>query len=216
MARPPSWIGRLSNIRRMVENSQQSHYGRADFQRVFELQPRAAGDLLDLMPLVAMWGAQAVTRDSLVDFLEQVRLAEDVPALYARLREEKENISRKKPRYLVRDDHEPLPMGSLPNWVRLSPGCVEIRFETVAQLVEGIIFLFRCCLHDARILEFCRLYEPAPPAVAEAAHELEYLPPLSDEEAERIIRGPGGWREFLRHRSWGEEIPAHEQRRLRT
>jgi hypothetical protein len=147
-------------MRRAVENSQQSHYGRKDLQRLFQLQQAAAGELLDDLPTVAMWGALAVERNSLLHFFDLVDAADDVPALFDQLRANKELVSRKKPRAVTRSDYEPLALNSLPAWIKLSRGRLEMDFADCQQFSEGIILLVRTCLDDAGVLEFCRRYEP--------------------------------------------------------
>ena len=54
MPRPISWLPRLHEIRRSVFNSVRSHYDRNDLERVFEVQPRSAQLLLELLPTVRL------------------------------------------------------------------------------------------------------------------------------------------------------------------
>ena len=50
MPRPSTWMSRLHELRRSVAHSDRSHYGRRDIDALFELQPRAAQNLLRCSP----------------------------------------------------------------------------------------------------------------------------------------------------------------------
>ncbi len=52
VARPVSWLPRLHTITKTVQNSVRSHYDRGDLERLFELQPRAAQKMLEMLPIV--------------------------------------------------------------------------------------------------------------------------------------------------------------------
>ena len=161
MARPPSWLPRLHELRRAVTNSVRTHYDRRDLERLFELQPRGAGKLLELLPTVPVGTAHLVDREVLLGFLERVHDADDVHALFDQLRLEKGVSSRRKIRSLVRRALEPVGLTSLPESIGLSRGRLEVSFATVDQLAEAMLTL-------ARILEtegdaFAQLYEPQQP-----------------------------------------------------
>ena len=49
MSRPISWLPRLHEITRAVEHSIRSHYDRHDLEELFELQPRAAQKMLEMV-----------------------------------------------------------------------------------------------------------------------------------------------------------------------
>ncbi len=189
MARPPTWLPRLHPIRQAVANSVRSHYDRRDLERLFELQPRGAGKLLELLPTVPVGTAHLVDREVLLKFLERVHEAEDVHALFDQLRLEKGASSRRKIRSLVRRDLDPVGLTSLPDSIGLSRGRLEVSFETVDQLAEAMLTL-------ARILEnegdaFAELYEPEkPPAVDNDVEELKQMfRRLEELEAERSQGG---------------------------
>ena len=174
MPRPLSWLPRLHEIRRSVANSVRSHYGRGDLQPLFELQPRAAQKLLEMLPTVRIGTSLLVEREALAVFLDRVREAEDVTFLFDQLRAEKTSTSRKKVRSLVSADIAPVSLGSLPESIALSRGRLEISFASVEQLAEAM-FTF------ARVLEtevdaFAQAYEPEqPPEVPEDAGEINAL-----------------------------------------
>jgi hypothetical protein len=175
MARSVSWLPRLPEIRRSVENSVRSHYDRRDLELLFKLQPRAAGNLLDLLPTTRIGSAHLVERDALRKFLHAVNEAEDVAAVVLAQRLQKENVSRRRPRSLVRRDLEPVGLAALPSWITLSRGRLEIDFETTEQLAEGLLILARIFESDGD--QFAATYEPKkqPGEVTAAATEVRVL-----------------------------------------
>jgi hypothetical protein len=174
MPRPISWLPRLHEIRRSVTNSVRSHYGRRDLEQLFELQPRAAQKLFEMLPTVKIGTSLLVEREALVVFLDRVREADDVTALFDQVRSEKAGISRKKIRSLVPADTVPASLSSLPESIGLRRGRLEISFATVEQLAEVMYTL-------ARVLEtegdaFAQAYEPErPPEVPEDALEIDAM-----------------------------------------
>lgn len=50
MLRLITWLSRLHEIRRSVANLVRSHYDRRDIEALFELQPRAAQKLVEMLP----------------------------------------------------------------------------------------------------------------------------------------------------------------------
>ncbi len=98
MPRPISWLPRLHSIRRSITESIRSHYGRKDLERLFELQPRAAQKLLELLPSISLGRARYVERDALNAFLERLQKADDVPAALVQYRKE-----RSAPRRILRE-----------------------------------------------------------------------------------------------------------------
>ncbi len=143
MPRPISWLPRLHLIARSVANSVRSHYDRHDLETLFELQPRAAQKLLELLPTVRIGNSRLVDREVLAGFLDRVRVAEDTAKLFDEIRAEKAQVSRRKPRSLVRRDLDPIGIASLPSSIRLEPGRIAVQFETVEQLAEAMYALAR-------------------------------------------------------------------------
>ena len=160
MPRPVSWLPRLHEISRTVGNSQRSHYDRGDLEKLFELQPRAAGKLLEMLPTVQVGTSRLVDREVLLGFLGRVRDADDTAKLFEEVRTETAAVSRRKPRSLVRRDLEPIGIGSLPPSITLSPGLMEVRFGTVEELAEAMYALARVL--EAEGEEFAAHYEAGP------------------------------------------------------
>lgn len=143
MPRPVSWLPRLHEIRRTVANSVRSHYDRRDIEGLFELQPRAAQELLKMLPSVQVGTSRLLDRDVLAGFLGRVQDAEDTSELFEQLRTEKAAVSRRKPRFLVRRDLDPVSLASLPDSITLSRGRLQVDFRSVEQLAESMLMLAR-------------------------------------------------------------------------
>ncbi len=143
MPRPVSWLPRLHEIRRTVANSVRSHYDRRDIEGLFELQPRAAQELLKMLPSVQVGTSRLLDREVLAGFLGRVQDADDMSELFEQLRTEKAAVSRRKPRSLVRRDLDPVSLASLPDSITLSRGRLQVDFRSVEQLAESLLMLAR-------------------------------------------------------------------------
>ena len=157
MARPASWLPRLHEIQRAVSSSIRSHYTRRELEVLFQLQPRAALNLIELLPTVSIGTSLLVEKDALISFLQGAQDADDVTAYFERVRLAKVTVSHRKIRSLVRQDREPLTIASLPHALHLSPGRLEIEFATVLELAEAMYTLARVLEGDEQ--EFARRYE---------------------------------------------------------
>jgi hypothetical protein len=188
MPRPISWLPRLHEIARSVANSVRSHYDRRDLEQLFELQPRAAQKLLELMPTVPVGTSRLVDREVLAGFLDRVREAEDVPRLLEQIRQEKSKSSRRKVRNLVRREFDPIDLDSLPESLALSRGRIEISFRTVEQLAQDLFKIAQVLTEDVE--EFVRRFEPEPPPIEiDDANEVRYLfAELERMEAEHALK----------------------------
>ena len=170
MPRPVSWLPRLHEIRRSIDSSVRSHY---DLQRLFELQPRAAQKLIEMLPAVTIGTSRLVEREALASFLERVQDAEDTSSLIEQLRQEKAAPSRRSLRTLVRHDAEPASLTITPEGMSLDRGRLEISFRNLEQLAEGLVYLAR--LLDGDLDGFAQAYEP------------EALPPAETDNATREV-----------------------------
>ena len=160
MPRPISWLARLHEIRRSVANSVRSHYSRRDLELLFELQPRAAQKIVELLPTVPVGTSHMVGRDDLSTFLERVHETDDTTGLFEQMRREKAPVVRRKLRTLVCRDAEPVTLTSLPQSITLSRGRLEVSFATVLQLAEAMYAI-------AQVIEtegFANNFEPQIPA----------------------------------------------------
>jgi len=174
MPRPVSWLPRLHEIRRSVANSVRSHYGRRDLQKLFELQPRAAQKLIELLPTVKIGTSLLIEREALAGFLDRVREADDAGTLFEQVRAEKTAVSRKKVRALVPRDTEPATLTSLPESIALTRGRLEVNFATVEQLAEAMFALAQVLTTE--VDAFAQAYEPeGPPEEPEDAGEIDTL-----------------------------------------
>ncbi len=176
MPRPVSWLPRLHEIRRSVDSSVRSHYDRHDLQWLFELQPRAAQKLIEMLPAVTIGTSRLVERETLASFLQRVQEAEDTSSLIEQVRQEKTAPSRRSLRTLVRRDTEPASLTVTPEGLSLERGRLEISFRNLEQLAESLVYLAR--LLDGDLDGFAQAYEPevSPPAETDdAPREVEAM-----------------------------------------
>ena len=185
MPRPLSWLPRLHEIRRSVQNSVRSHYDRRDLQTLFELQPRAAQKLLELLPTVPIGTAKLVEREELATFLDRVGEAEDTSRLMEEIRQERAAPSRKKIRSLVRRDAEPVSFSSLPESIGLSRGRLEVSFRTVVELAEAMYAIARLLEDEGDAFAEAFEVEPSPPDPEDAGEVQAMFAELEQMEANR-------------------------------
>jgi len=173
MPRPASWLPRLYDITRSVTNSVRSHYDRPDLETLFELQPRAAQKLFEMLPTTAVGTSHLVSRESLLTFFERVRDVEDTAPLFNQLRREKTSPSRRKIRSFVQTDLAPASLTSLPDSITVSRGRLEVSFQTVEELAEDLMRIARLLAEEGDV--FASSYEPE-------------KPPKPDDEADDVQR----------------------------
>lgn len=161
-------------ITRSVQGSVRSHYDRHDLETLFELQPRAAQKLLEMLPAVAVGNAHLVEREVLLGFLERVRATDDLTNLYEILRKEKTAATQRLPRSMVRRDRQELSLGSLPASIALSTGRLEVCFSSTEELAEALYMLARVLESSGD--EFAACYEPIEPK------------PAGEDEIQRLFR----------------------------
>ena len=76
--------------------SVRSHYGRRDLKLLFELQPRAAQKLLELLPSVPVGTSRLVERETLGGFQDRVQGIDDVGRVFEEVRAEESAASHKR------------------------------------------------------------------------------------------------------------------------
>lgn len=157
MPRPISWLPRLYRIQQQVRNSVRSHYERKDLEALFELQPRAAQLLLELLPTLTIGRSRLVEREALESFLAAIQDADDPSLVVGTLRREKPGKSRKRPQTLIQRDLSPVPLEAMPANISLSRGRLQISFNTVEELAEALYTLARAIETDGD--QFARQYE---------------------------------------------------------
>ena len=160
MPRPISWLNRLHEIRRSVEQSSRSHYDRGDLERVFRLSPRSAQVLLQRLPSTALGTSRLVDRSVLIDFLEQVRLSDNPNEVVLRppVAAAAKKKAARKPRHLVRTDRPPASLAALPENLTIERGRVEVRFASLEELAETMYGLAQILEHEGD--ELARVAEP--------------------------------------------------------
>jgi hypothetical protein len=173
MARPVSWLPRLAALVRSVSESVRSHYASGDLERLFEIQPRSAQMLMNLLPTVRIGKSLLVEREALAGFLTRLADAEDPAAELAAMRAGgKPPTVRRKLRDLVPRDID-AGLTELPPNVALEPGSLTVRFATVEELASSLWRLASLLQEDLE--GFAARYEPAREADAgeTAEDELE-------------------------------------------
>ncbi len=160
LPRPLSWLPRLHEIRRAVANSIRSHYGRHDLEALFELQPRAAQQLLGLLPTVTVGTSRLVEAEALRGFLDRIQTAADVSQEIEAVRQEKKGSGRRRLRTLVQTDDAavsrspPLPWAS--PWAAAAWRSTSQNLE---ELAAAMYWLARVL--DGELEGFAREYEPS-------------------------------------------------------
>ena len=157
MPRPVSWLPRLHEIRRAVASSVRSHYERKEIESLFQVQPRAAQLLLEMLPTSVIGRSRLVERQILADFLDRIHNADDPSAELDLIRGQGGKASRKKIRTLVRLDSEPLQLDSLPGNIEFIPGQMIVSFRTIEDLAQAMYSLARAIETDGD--ELARRYE---------------------------------------------------------
>jgi len=157
MPRPVSWLPRLHEIRRAVASSVRSHYERKEIESLFQVQPRAAQLLLEMLPTSVIGRSRLVERQTLADFLDRIHNADDPSAELELIRGQGGKASRKKIRTLVRLDSEPLQLDSLPGNIEFIPGQMIVSFRTIEDLAQAMYNLARVMETDGD--ELARRYE---------------------------------------------------------
>lgn len=161
MSRPISWLDRLTEIRRSVKDSVRSHYSSRDLEILLQVQPATARALKASLPTEKVGPSRLVASDVLSAFLDRVAATDDVGALMAQVKAEKQQHSRRKLRTLVQRDQAVASLAGLPENLTIEPGRVECRFKTLEELARGMMILALILQDDEA--EFARRYEPPRP-----------------------------------------------------
>jgi hypothetical protein len=187
MSRPISWLTRLHEIRRTVASSVRSHYERKEIERLFQVQPRTAQLLLEILPTSAIGRSRLVERQVLADFLDRMHEADDPSAELELIRAQGGEVSRKKIRTLVRREVEVLKLDSLPASIEFIPGQMIVSFRTIEDLAQAMYSLARAIETDGD--ELARKYEVHEVADDSSADRSEFdamLHELSTQEAAHV------------------------------
>ena len=186
MPRPISWLVRLHQIRRDVASSVRSHYERKDMESLFQVQPRAAQLLLEMLPTTAIGRSRLVEREVLADFLDRIHKADDPSAELDLIRARGVEVSRRKLRTLVRRDVEPLQLDSLPGNIKFIPGQMIVKFRTIEDLAQAMYSLARAIETDGdQLATRYEVHEVADDGSHNRSEFDAMLQELSDTEATR-------------------------------
>ena len=158
MPRPLSWLDRIVPISRSIAESARSHYDRKELQRLFELQPRAAQQLMTALPHVLVGRAKLIEREALSDFLRRLNESDNPAETYAKMRAEEGKTVRRKLREFSLQDY-PASVDSPPRMMSIERGELRVRFQTLEELAEAMLYLATVFTQDLE--GFASLYEPA-------------------------------------------------------
>jgi hypothetical protein len=140
MPRTLSWIDRIVPISRTVRGSARSHYDRKDIERLFELQPRAAQQLMAALPTLPVGRARLVERAALSDFLARLNDSDEPAEMFARMRAEGGPTVRRKLRAFSLQDY-PASVDSPPRMLTIERGELRVKFQTPEEVVEAMLYL---------------------------------------------------------------------------
>ena len=143
MPRTLSWLDRIVPISRTVAESAPSHYDRKELQRLFELQPRAAQQLMAPLPNVSVGRARLVEREALSDFLRRMNDSENPAETFARMRAAGGMIARRKLR-----EFSPASVDSPSRMMTIERGELKARFQGLEELAEAMLYLATVFTHD--------------------------------------------------------------------
>jgi hypothetical protein len=159
MPRPVTWLPRLRDIRESVKHSVRSHYDRAEIERLFQLQPRAAQQLMKTVGIAATIGnSRVVERGALQTLLDALFESEDpAGALAKRKAAPPPPMPRRAIRSLMLVDRPPATLNSLPHNLSLETGKLTITFEDVQELAGTLGAL--AVVLDKQSEQFAERYE---------------------------------------------------------
>ena len=167
MARTLSWLDRIVPISRTVQESARSHYDRKDIERLFELQPRAAQQLMAALPCVPVGRAKLVERKALSDLLRHLNESDRPAQTFAEMRAEGGKTVRRKLREFSLQDHLAT-ADSPPRMMTIERGEMRVKFGTLEELAEAMLYLATVFNNDLE--GFARLYEPIAAPVVDLPH----------------------------------------------
>ena len=159
MARSLSWLDRIVPIARAVQDSARSHYDRKELQRLFELQPRAAQQLMAALPNISVGRARLVEREALLAFLRRLNESANPAETFARMRAEGGKAVRRSLREFSLQDY-PASVDTPPRMMMIERGELRVKFQTLEELAEAMLYLATVFTHDLE--GFANLYEPPP------------------------------------------------------
>lgn len=158
MARTISWLPRLKEIRVLVEKSPISLWDRADLEKVFELQSRAANTLLAKLPRGrGPGGALLVEREALLRFLNEVERTGRPPKARTKVYRKRMRLTVLPARQVGRGSVE-----AIPNTVTVAPGRISVAFRDAEDLIAQMWTLALAARDDEE--RFRGLVAPGEPA----------------------------------------------------
>lgn len=124
---------------------------------MFQLQPRAAQQLLALLPTVPVGTSRLVEAEALRGFLERIQTADDVGKEIEAVRHERKATGRRRLRTLVQTDDAPVSLGLHPSALSLNRGRLVVEVQTLEELAGAMYWLARAL--DSDLEGFALEYE---------------------------------------------------------
>jgi len=173
MPRPVTWLPRIREIRESVKASVRSHYERSEIERLFQVQARAAQQLMKIVGTAVKVGrSRLIERAALETFLDDLFESEDTTgALAQRKVGPPPQAPRRAIRSLVLVDRPPATLNSLPHNLSLETGRLTITFQTVQELATALGAL--AVVLDNESEKFAERYEVALPAQTLSEDEVQ-------------------------------------------
>ncbi len=172
MPRSLSWLDRIVPISRTVQDSARSHYDRKELQRLFELQPRSAQQLMAALPSISIGRAHLVEREALSEFLRRLNESDDPAKTFARMRAEGGKTVRRQLREFSLQDY-PASVDAPPRTMTIERGHLRVQFQTLEELAEAMLYLATVFTHD--LDGFAKRYEPITESSGTEYEEAELL-----------------------------------------
>jgi hypothetical protein len=171
MPRTLSWLPRLAEIRRTVHQSARSHYERKDIERLFQIQPRRAQQLIQgIAPSAKIGRSLLLERSALQAFLDAIADGADPACL---LSARVAPAPRRKLRILVQHDHAPTTLDNAPGNISFEAGKLTITFNCIQDLASALLALAEILDNPEQLdlVEARHVPKPAPDPAALAVRD---------------------------------------------
>ncbi|RZU35626.1 hypothetical protein [Edaphobacter modestus] len=150
MARKLKWRHDLHNIMKHVENSKTETWRRVDLEIAFNVSRPAAQRIMRAIGNIDnIGGTHAISRDSVITYLEHLIEAEDPTEAHLRRLQNLEPAPRhRKIQGTVPNDLHSVMVSSLPPNIVLKPGGIEVTGSDFKHVMENLLILARVLQND--------------------------------------------------------------------
>lgn len=188
MAKGISWLGRIDAIRKTLVESTRSHHTRRQIEDAFQVQPRTALRILEVVRPVKVGTNYFAETGNLLGLLDAMKDAENPSELMDQLRADKQAASRRQLRVLVHTPYDPMMLYGIPGLLTHSRGNLHVKYDSLEKLGEAMVAVALTLQNDLE--EFRRLYEPITLNPKDAATDdvSELFRELEEMEARRAAK----------------------------